>query len=249
MAVEWFAMLRGKVLGPFTPDQLRGLVREGKVTEETSVRKGREGDWVPAGRVQRLFETPGAPEREDGPAVLLVADDGGPPRSGHEPPVLPVPGEIPANGAVPVPPVIANERFYINERGIIVTGRWLQADDGTVCSVGQIAMVRRGTGPRSNPWFPIIAIVIGVSLMSDAFPRTPVGPFPGGPTSTSILPFPLLLGIAALAYGISQLARRKSGPWLLVSLSSGESKEFNHPDSAFLDRLRDAIFLAIRNGA
>ena len=57
MAVEWFATLQGKTLGPFTPDQLRGLVRDGKVTRETRVRKGMEGDWVPAGRVQRLADT------------------------------------------------------------------------------------------------------------------------------------------------------------------------------------------------
>ncbi len=249
MAVEWFAVLRGKTLGPFTPDQLRGLAREGKVTRETSIRKGQDGDWVPAGRVQRLFETPETPSREDHSTIPLLDPTEGISSSGALPPLPQLPGESSTHEAIPAPPAIAGEQIYLNEQGVTVTNRWLRTADGTVHAVHQIALVRRGTGPRNFPWLPIVAIMIGVSLMYySAIPRGPANGERRGPAANATLPTLPLWGIAAVGYGLYGLSNRKSGPWLLVSLSSGESRDLHHPDPVFLDRVRDALSWAIRNG-
>lgn len=54
MAVDWYVNHQGKVRGPFTPAQLKALATTSQLTRKTLVRKGKEGKWVPAARVQGL---------------------------------------------------------------------------------------------------------------------------------------------------------------------------------------------------
>jgi hypothetical protein len=61
MANEWFVQHGGKQYGPLSAANLKKLATEGKITATTSVRKGEDGAWVPASRVQGLFATQAAP--------------------------------------------------------------------------------------------------------------------------------------------------------------------------------------------
>jgi len=55
MASEWFCLIGGEELGPLTVRQLRAMARDGRLGPEDVVRRGREGRWVYASRVQGLF--------------------------------------------------------------------------------------------------------------------------------------------------------------------------------------------------
>lgn len=78
MAVELFVEIGGRVLGPLTADQVRGLARTGKLKPDDRIRKGGEGAWSSAGKVPALFDTqparPGSavvPRETQRPAELV----------------------------------------------------------------------------------------------------------------------------------------------------------------------------------
>ena len=56
MAAEWFILMGSGEQGPFTPAQLKELATYSRILPGTKVKKGVDGEWVPAGRVKGLFE-------------------------------------------------------------------------------------------------------------------------------------------------------------------------------------------------
>jgi len=70
MAAEWFYEAKGSELGPVDGPQLRHLADSRLITPSTLVRKGRDGQWGPAERVQGLFPWSGSASTEAGAALL-----------------------------------------------------------------------------------------------------------------------------------------------------------------------------------
>lgn len=60
MSVQWFCNVAGKVIGPFSPKQLKELADNGRLTPEHLVRRGEDGQWVEAHNVKGLFPEKGA---------------------------------------------------------------------------------------------------------------------------------------------------------------------------------------------
>ena len=55
MAKNWYIRHKGKVVGPATSAQLKQLAVTGKITPESEVRLGEDGEWVRASSVQGLW--------------------------------------------------------------------------------------------------------------------------------------------------------------------------------------------------
>lgn len=55
MPRRWYVQQNGKVIGPTSSMQLRKLARSGKVTKQSKVRLGEEGNWVGASSVKGLW--------------------------------------------------------------------------------------------------------------------------------------------------------------------------------------------------
>jgi hypothetical protein len=55
MAGEWYYKVLGQEAGPVSPSDLEDLAESGFLTPEVLVRKGADGDWIPAGQVRGLF--------------------------------------------------------------------------------------------------------------------------------------------------------------------------------------------------
>jgi hypothetical protein len=60
MATEWYCLLMGAEMGPFTSKELLEMARRHQLTPDDSVRKGIDGNWVRAHRVKGLFEVAAA---------------------------------------------------------------------------------------------------------------------------------------------------------------------------------------------
>jgi hypothetical protein len=58
MVTQWFCRLMGSELGPFTSKQLLEMARSHQIMPDDSVKKGADGNWVEAHRVQGLFDDP-----------------------------------------------------------------------------------------------------------------------------------------------------------------------------------------------
>jgi hypothetical protein len=102
MAVEWFVQHGGKLYGPLTGVALKKLASEGKISAATSVRKGTDGAWVPASRVQGLFAAaPAAAPSPAPPSAPPVEPPAPPPRA--KPMLQPVARRAPLPKAVPAP--------------------------------------------------------------------------------------------------------------------------------------------------
>ncbi|MCH2131516.1 MAG: hypothetical protein MK179_20450, partial [Pirellulaceae bacterium] len=71
---QWFVRKGQTFQGPFTSRQLKTLARESKVKPETIVRKGEEGDGVPAKKINGLFAT------EPARSTPIAQVDIGPPK-------------------------------------------------------------------------------------------------------------------------------------------------------------------------
>ena len=57
MAAVWYWKTEGKeVRGPITASELKQLARLGTLLERSPVRKGADGQWVTASKVQGLFQ-------------------------------------------------------------------------------------------------------------------------------------------------------------------------------------------------
>ena len=53
---QWYAALDNQQAGPFTPDQIRQLIGEGRIARETLVWKQGLADWLQAGQVSEIKE-------------------------------------------------------------------------------------------------------------------------------------------------------------------------------------------------
>jgi tetratricopeptide (TPR) repeat protein len=51
MSDGWHVRVGHKTLGPLTENELRGVLKAGRITPETPVRRGNDGPWIPAGQV------------------------------------------------------------------------------------------------------------------------------------------------------------------------------------------------------
>jgi hypothetical protein len=51
MSDGWHVRVGLKTLGPLTENELRGVLKAGRITPETPVRRGNDGPWIPAGQV------------------------------------------------------------------------------------------------------------------------------------------------------------------------------------------------------
>lgn len=79
MAVEWFYRRAGEITGPLTAAQLREHALAEKVAPLDYVRRGADGNWVPASKVKGLFDPPPAVEAAPDPEpVLSVAAEAAP---------------------------------------------------------------------------------------------------------------------------------------------------------------------------
>ena len=58
MGAEWYCQIMGDVFGPVPPSELKRLAQATRITPDTLVRKGADGDWLLAERVQGLFGQP-----------------------------------------------------------------------------------------------------------------------------------------------------------------------------------------------
>jgi hypothetical protein len=58
MEAEWYYQVMGTVIGPLTADEIRWHAVEGRLADDTLVRKGATGHWVTADRVKGLFTPP-----------------------------------------------------------------------------------------------------------------------------------------------------------------------------------------------
>jgi hypothetical protein len=58
VASRWFYEVMGKQIGPVSSADLLALAQRGTVTYDTPIRKGPDGNWVSAKRVQGLFPAP-----------------------------------------------------------------------------------------------------------------------------------------------------------------------------------------------
>src|SRR5687767_1615424 len=62
---QWFCQISGKVLGPYSTQELKRLVREERLLPTDGVKKGRDGKWVAAQNVKNLFTSKTRPVEED----------------------------------------------------------------------------------------------------------------------------------------------------------------------------------------
>jgi hypothetical protein len=76
MASQWFYKLMGDAVGPISSHELKLLAERGTIDRDTPVRKGADGAWAPAGRVQGLFRASGTATP---PAQAMAARRGQPP--------------------------------------------------------------------------------------------------------------------------------------------------------------------------
>jgi hypothetical protein len=67
MAVKWYVYDGTKTCGPFSPGQVRQLAAEQRISRDTQLRNGREGQWMPASNLKGLF--PDEPRFESMPTT------------------------------------------------------------------------------------------------------------------------------------------------------------------------------------
>lgn len=71
MDARWYFQVMGEEHGPVSSAQLKALARSGRISQDTFVKKGPDGNWVSAASVQGLFDpdvpvaaVPSAPGKE-----------------------------------------------------------------------------------------------------------------------------------------------------------------------------------------
>src|SRR5438105_5252300 len=55
MASEWFYQIMGDTVGPLSVQDIKAHAHEGRITHDTKVRKGIDGQWILADRVKGLL--------------------------------------------------------------------------------------------------------------------------------------------------------------------------------------------------
>lgn len=156
MATQWFYMCMGEVCGPCSSLELRALAARRTVMEDSLVRKGTEGGWVPASRVKGLFDASvgpqGTPPVDAGATTKLTPPESPtpPPRVPRAPPVLPTVSSAPAAATMPV-----------GSRRLLLVAVPLAAAFFIIAGGAALALLH-GTRPSLNP----IQSVRNVALQS-----------------------------------------------------------------------------------
>jgi hypothetical protein len=75
MSAEWYIQKNESQVGPFSPKQLRELALAGKLQADDLVRKGDEGDFTPASRINGLFAPDQLATRSVPPPPKLLAEN------------------------------------------------------------------------------------------------------------------------------------------------------------------------------
>src|SRR4051812_10059082 len=92
MAVNWYCSIGGVVYGPVTTQELKRMAASGRIARTDEVKRGEEGKWVAAVRVQGLNFGGGAPRPQRAAAVSQPATVRGMARAGVAISVLAVVG-------------------------------------------------------------------------------------------------------------------------------------------------------------
>lgn len=116
MAKNWYVKHKGRVVGPASSAQLKQLASSGKISRETEVRLGEDGEWVSASSVQGLWtQVVVAPK----PTIEQVAERAlyAPPPPTHATPAVVSPVRHPSPTAPqqpsrpPVPATISESQY------------------------------------------------------------------------------------------------------------------------------------------
>jgi hypothetical protein len=100
MSDHWYCLIAGREYGPFTSQQLREFVIQGRLTQEHFVRPATSGQWLSPSQVSGLFPVPPVPMRiPDAP--LNVQPSQAPIVPSGPQPVAAVPGYGPVMPAIP----------------------------------------------------------------------------------------------------------------------------------------------------
>ena len=73
MPQQWYCQIMGSDIGPFTPTELREMVRSGQLTPDALIRKADSERWTTAENVKGLFATPAAPPAPPPQSQLTAA--------------------------------------------------------------------------------------------------------------------------------------------------------------------------------
>lgn len=86
MAADWFYLCGSERVGPLSAEELRVQALAGHVTPETPVRRGSEGNWVPARKVKGLCQVPPPAPAAKLPSPPIPVDTPPPPPTAHAEP-------------------------------------------------------------------------------------------------------------------------------------------------------------------
>lgn len=67
IAMSWFVKVEGRVYGPYTPQQMRAFVTEGRIAAHSQVSAERDGEWSQASEISEFSEWLGASEERPKP--------------------------------------------------------------------------------------------------------------------------------------------------------------------------------------
>ncbi len=99
---QWFCQIEGKQYGPFSGEQLKTLVSQGKLLPTHLLRQGPQGQWVQATRAKGLFPEAPTTTPQSKPSGLLVAKplDDPPSAAAPQVPAQPQSPTVPQAGLV-----------------------------------------------------------------------------------------------------------------------------------------------------
>lgn len=126
MAIQWFFQIGNEVFGPVSPNELRKKAALGEILPNTLLRKGPDGRWVRAEKVQDLFQRATPPPS---------------PSLGESPPIPP---PIPESGA------LVNEESEEPEWLLPVTWAAVIVGSGAVLLLLWALVFRGGSEPRQS---------------------------------------------------------------------------------------------------
>lgn len=106
----WYAIVKDKVLGPMSADDLRRMARQQQLAPSDMVRRGADGKWAAAQNVKGLFDDPAAQSTLAVPTVASTAPQKLPivlsaqPVAGPTPDTSGIPIMAPTQPSAPTPP-------------------------------------------------------------------------------------------------------------------------------------------------
>ncbi len=88
MSNDWFYQLMGVEQGPVSGGQLKQLADVGKIATDSMVKRGEQGSWVTADRIQGLFNQTGVPQKQVPAAPPPIQPPAPPPQNGQAAPTI-----------------------------------------------------------------------------------------------------------------------------------------------------------------